>query len=111
MQESISILSEDLSDARERVAQYDTANIDLTERNLELETKLYHSDDRTVRLSQKYSKAASSAAVLQQALNQKTKEAADWKDLYMHPDAHSPRSYKARQQRAKSDTSNNSLKK
>ncbi|KAJ2911722.1 hypothetical protein MD484_g8691, partial [Candolleomyces efflorescens] len=109
MQESIRILSEDLLDARQRAAQYDTANIDLTERNLKLEAKLCDSDDRLAQMSQKCSKAASSAVVLQQALDQKTKEAADWKDLYMHPEAHPPPPYKARQQRSASDTSLTSI--
>jgi hypothetical protein len=102
IQESIRILSEDLSNARERVAQYDTAVTDLTERNLMLESTVSARDQRIAHLSQTCYKASSSAVVLRQALDQKEKEAADWRDLYLNPDPNfkPPRSYRGKRQEA-----------
>ncbi|KAJ2923639.1 hypothetical protein H1R20_g13457, partial [Candolleomyces eurysporus] len=93
VKESIRTLSEDLSKAKERGAQHDTAMIALHERNLALQVMVDERDKQIVRLSETSEKAASSTIVLRQELDQKTKEAADWKDLYTNLEPHAARPY------------------
>ncbi|KAJ2923638.1 hypothetical protein H1R20_g13456, partial [Candolleomyces eurysporus] len=93
MTESIRGLSEDLSKEREQVARHDAAITDLHERNLVLGALVDHRDKQIARLSETSEKAASCIIVLREALDQKKKEAADWKALYMNPEPRAARPY------------------
>jgi chromosome segregation ATPase len=105
---SIHTLSEDLINARETVAQHEVEITRFKERNLVLESRVDERDDRIAFLSESYERAASSIVSLERKLEQKTKEAADWKDLFeRHPDLSVARRYQARQRDSRaSDFSN-----
>ncbi|KAJ2930493.1 hypothetical protein H1R20_g6606, partial [Candolleomyces eurysporus] len=100
LKESIRTLSKDLLNARETVAQHDETITGLKEGKLVLESAVGYRDKRLAFLSKTCEDVASSVIVLQQKLEQKTKEAADWKDLYMHPDLNAVRPHQARHREA-----------
>ncbi|RXW23003.1 hypothetical protein EST38_g2853 [Candolleomyces aberdarensis] len=99
LKESIHTLSKDLSNAREKVAQHDATITNFEQRNLELEGKVAERNQRVFALSQTCEEAASSVVVLRVELEQKTKEAADWKDLFVHSDLNTSRPDQAKYRR------------
>ncbi|KAJ2911721.1 hypothetical protein MD484_g8692, partial [Candolleomyces efflorescens] len=107
---SILTLSEDLANARETVAQHEVEITRFKERNLVLESHVDERDDRIALLSESFDRATSSVIALERKLEQKTKEATDWKDLFeRHPDLGVARRYQARQRDSRaSDFSNTS---
>lgn len=105
---SIHTLSEDLINARETVAQHEVEITRFRERNLVLESRVDERDDRIASLTESYERAASSVVSLEQKLEQRTKEAADWKDLFeRHPDLSVARRYQARQRDSRGSSFSN----
>ncbi|RXW11812.1 hypothetical protein EST38_g14043 [Candolleomyces aberdarensis] len=105
MQESIYTLSEDLSKAREAVAQHDTTIADLKERNLGLESAIKDKDEQISKAAEALDKevARGKAAIssLQRELQEKSKEAQDWKEYSKYREYHfSARPSPTRQQDA-----------
>jgi chromosome segregation ATPase len=105
MQESIQTLSQDLLHAIHRVDQHQTTITELKGQNLVLESGVVHRDKQIASLSQTCEEASSKVIIIRRELEQKTKESADWRDLYtVHRSPNVARLYQERRRQEASQS-------